>query len=284
VHQPLGPTDRPCEPIPLDYQGAPVPTKLNKLDSVPGSLFTPDPAEQPTALDRAEAARHGSDSSAMPRVLTAAPAPARPGRRYAPGRVSRVGLWLAAVLELAWVVQFVLPTGVPWPRQLFSDLEADGRPWAWLFRAAFDGADLLVIAVSAVLVVRCWRAQGPARWAWLALGVSGLAAVVDDGFAMTCVPGVSPACPLGTLPLHAPWIDQLHSVASCVAVLGMLASMAVLARRDAIARVLLTVELASTIAVGLTWLAGGPSGIPQAAELTTDAVWLVLLSGPLWSR
>jgi ubiquinol-cytochrome c reductase cytochrome b subunit len=45
VHQPLG-------PVPLDYQAAPVPKKMNKLGAagrpVPGSLFTPDPRPTPT--------------------------------------------------------------------------------------------------------------------------------------------------------------------------------------------------------------------------------------------
>ncbi|WP_086672044.1 cytochrome bc1 complex cytochrome b subunit [Amycolatopsis pretoriensis] len=49
IHQPLAGT-------PLDYQGAPVPKKMNKLGSagraVPGSLWTPDPPEETAALER----------------------------------------------------------------------------------------------------------------------------------------------------------------------------------------------------------------------------------------
>ncbi|WP_018685723.1 cytochrome b [Actinokineospora enzanensis] len=63
IHQPLGPVDEHGHPIPLEYQGAPVPKKMNKLGSagapVQGSWLTPDPAEETAALARARAAQHG---------------------------------------------------------------------------------------------------------------------------------------------------------------------------------------------------------------------------------
>ncbi|HEX2299662.1 MAG TPA: cytochrome b, partial [Pseudonocardiaceae bacterium] len=43
--------------IPLEYQGTPVPKRMNQLGiggaPVPGSLLTPDPAEQTVALEKA---------------------------------------------------------------------------------------------------------------------------------------------------------------------------------------------------------------------------------------
>ncbi|MGX7826918.1 cytochrome bc1 complex cytochrome b subunit [Actinokineospora sp. 24-640] len=63
VHQPLGPVDDHGHPIPLEYQGAPVPKKMNKLGSagepVQGSWLSPDPPEETVALARARAAQHG---------------------------------------------------------------------------------------------------------------------------------------------------------------------------------------------------------------------------------
>ncbi len=57
VHQPLGGVDEHGHPIPLEYQGARVPKRMNQLGSagspVPGSLFRPDPPEQTRALERA---------------------------------------------------------------------------------------------------------------------------------------------------------------------------------------------------------------------------------------
>jgi ubiquinol-cytochrome c reductase cytochrome b subunit len=64
IHQPLGPVDDHGHPVPLDYQGATVPKKMNKLGSaghpVPGSLWSPDPAEETAALER-ERSGHDTD-------------------------------------------------------------------------------------------------------------------------------------------------------------------------------------------------------------------------------
>ncbi|MEV6389098.1 cytochrome bc1 complex cytochrome b subunit [Nocardia xishanensis] len=50
VHQPLGPVDDHGHPLPLEYQGAPVPKKMNKLGSAgkpgTGSFLRPDPREE----------------------------------------------------------------------------------------------------------------------------------------------------------------------------------------------------------------------------------------------
>ncbi|MDG3011942.1 cytochrome bc complex cytochrome b subunit [Rhodococcus sp. D2-41] len=58
VHQPLGGVDEHGHAIPLEYQGAAVPKKMNKLGSAGrpgrGSWLTADPAEEAAALDRAD--------------------------------------------------------------------------------------------------------------------------------------------------------------------------------------------------------------------------------------
>lgn len=50
VHQPLGPVDDHGHPIPLEYQGAPVPKKMSKLGSAgkpgTGSFLRPDPVQE----------------------------------------------------------------------------------------------------------------------------------------------------------------------------------------------------------------------------------------------
>jgi ubiquinol-cytochrome c reductase cytochrome b subunit len=69
VHQPLGGVDEHGHPIPLQYQGAPVPKRMNQLGAggspVPGSLLRPDPPDETAAAERAravEAAVSGSGS------------------------------------------------------------------------------------------------------------------------------------------------------------------------------------------------------------------------------
>ncbi len=58
VHQPLGPVDEHGHPIPLEYQGAPLPKKLNKLGAAGrparGGWLTADPDDEARALDDAE--------------------------------------------------------------------------------------------------------------------------------------------------------------------------------------------------------------------------------------
>ncbi|AIJ25214.1 cytochrome bc1 complex cytochrome b subunit [Amycolatopsis methanolica] len=63
IHQPLGGVDDHGHAIPLEYQGAAVPKKMNKLGAagraVPGTLLAPDPVEETSALDRARGDGHG---------------------------------------------------------------------------------------------------------------------------------------------------------------------------------------------------------------------------------
>ncbi|WP_235681538.1 cytochrome bc1 complex cytochrome b subunit [Tomitella gaofuii] len=58
VHQPLGPVDEHGHPIPLEYQGAQLPKKLNKLGvagrSTRGSWLAADPEDEARVLDEAE--------------------------------------------------------------------------------------------------------------------------------------------------------------------------------------------------------------------------------------
>ncbi|MDV2475221.1 cytochrome bc1 complex cytochrome b subunit [Rhodococcus zopfii] len=62
IHQPLGPVDEHGHPIPLEYQGAAVPKRMNRLGSAgkpgAGSFLSPDPADEAAAL---EAAHHEAE-------------------------------------------------------------------------------------------------------------------------------------------------------------------------------------------------------------------------------
>jgi ubiquinol-cytochrome c reductase cytochrome b subunit len=63
LHQPLGPVDDHGHPIPLEYQGAPLPKRMNKLGSAgaPGSgsfLFADPEGEQTALVEAAHASEH----------------------------------------------------------------------------------------------------------------------------------------------------------------------------------------------------------------------------------
>ncbi|CAJ1582182.1 cytochrome bc complex cytochrome b subunit [[Mycobacterium] wendilense] len=66
LHQPLGPVDEHGHPIPLEYEGAAIPKKMNKLGAAgepgSGSFLTPDPLEEHQALG---AAAHASEHRAL---------------------------------------------------------------------------------------------------------------------------------------------------------------------------------------------------------------------------
>jgi ubiquinol-cytochrome c reductase cytochrome b subunit len=68
VHQPLGGVDEHGHAIPLEYQGAPVPKRMNQLGSggtpVAGSLTGPDPLEETEALAKARAETHHEELEA----------------------------------------------------------------------------------------------------------------------------------------------------------------------------------------------------------------------------
>jgi ubiquinol-cytochrome c reductase cytochrome b subunit len=66
LHQPLGPVDEHGHPIPLEYQGAAVPKRMNKLGSAgapgTGSFLSADPASEHEALTEAE---HAAERKAL---------------------------------------------------------------------------------------------------------------------------------------------------------------------------------------------------------------------------
>jgi ubiquinol-cytochrome c reductase cytochrome b subunit len=68
VHQPLAGVDGHGHPIPLEYQGAPVPKKMNQLgmggSPVAGSLLRPDAAGETAALEQARAEEAAAEAAA----------------------------------------------------------------------------------------------------------------------------------------------------------------------------------------------------------------------------
>ncbi len=69
LHQPLGPVDEHGHPIPLEYQGAALPKRMNKLGSAgspgSGSFLRADPVEEHDALAEAE---HAAERKALTAV------------------------------------------------------------------------------------------------------------------------------------------------------------------------------------------------------------------------
>jgi ubiquinol-cytochrome c reductase cytochrome b subunit len=90
VHQPLAGSDAHGHPIPLAYQGAPVPKKMNQLGfggtPVPGSLLTPDPADETVVLERARAEQARAEEAERAARLGEQPALESEDREVLAGR------------------------------------------------------------------------------------------------------------------------------------------------------------------------------------------------------
>ena len=84
VHQPLGGVDSHGHAVPLEYQGASVPKRMNQLGSagepVPGSLLTPDPTDEAVQLQHARHEAHEQElrDREEPRELAGRPEAGRP--------------------------------------------------------------------------------------------------------------------------------------------------------------------------------------------------------------
>ena len=82
LHQPLGPVDEHGHPIPLEYQGAAVPKRMNKLGSAgapgTGSFLTADPVDAERCARRGGARRRTQGAHR----ITRAPGPQRLVQRH----------------------------------------------------------------------------------------------------------------------------------------------------------------------------------------------------------
>jgi ubiquinol-cytochrome c reductase cytochrome b subunit len=87
VHQPLAGVDSHGHAIPLAYQGAPVPKRMNQLGlggaPVAGSLLSPDPADETVALEQARAEEAAAEAAVNGHEPAEAEREARTGHRDA---------------------------------------------------------------------------------------------------------------------------------------------------------------------------------------------------------
>ncbi|MEV5376560.1 DUF998 domain-containing protein [Streptomyces nondiastaticus] len=225
--------------------------------------------------------------------MSDAPAESRPGEA-APGRVTAAGVppeepggarraaWplaVAAVTYNAWVLEFLLPTGLDPRHSYVSELYAADQPFHVLFGAVEVVTALLVAAGAVPLPHRPgsnrWSVAG--RWSLVAFAASSVADVVVP---MRCAPSVNRACEAVN-----PW----HTATSALAHAALFGSMALLvtaaargARWPLIRRwgpwVLAAALVTSVCTVGALIGRPGWHGVPQRAHLLLVGVWLALLA------
>ncbi|GGX86801.1 DUF998 domain-containing protein [Streptomyces hiroshimensis] len=214
------------------------------------------------------------------------PAPAAAGARAVP-REARPA-WLlaaAAVAYNAWLLEFLLPTGLDARHSYVSELYAADQRFHVLF-GTIEIATAVLVAVGAAPLPRPpgssrWALAG--RWALVAFASSSVADVVVP---MHCAPSVNRACEVVN-----PW----HTATSALAHAALFASMALMVTAAAggtrwplirrwgpwVLAVALTTALAT---VGPLIGRPGWHGIPQRAHLVLVGVWLALLAASLGDR
>ncbi len=127
---------------------------------------------------------------------------------------------LAAILQANFLLEHLVPTGLPWRDSLVSALSAVGQPWSWTFRVGDAGAGMLLLALLRPLRRTLPGRAGLATVVLLALFAIGLvvAAIAREN----CVPGVDAGCVVDALAGSPPFSQNWwHDVASIVSVTGI---------------------------------------------------------------
>ncbi|MEV6670269.1 DUF998 domain-containing protein [Streptomyces sp. NPDC051162] len=221
------------------------------------------------------------------------PAPAVVAPAYAravPGAVRAVRsgwpLCTAAVLYNAWVLEFVLPTGLDARHSYVSELfAADQR-----LHVLFGGIEIVTALLIAVGAAPCVLPRGgpvPAdrwatggRWALVAFAVSSVADVL---LPMRCAPSVNRACE-AVNPWHTGTSALAHAALFASMTLFIVASRAAGGRWPLVRRwapwVLGSALVTALATVGPLFGRPGWHGVPQRAHLLLVGVWLVLLAVP----
>lgn len=229
----------------------------------------------------------------MSRPPAPAPAAVAPGTapahaRAVPGAVRAVRsgwpLFTAAVLYNAWVLEFVLPTGLDARHSYVSELFAADQRLHVLFGGIEIVTALLIAAGAAPRVppdgsrvpADRWATGG--RWALVAFAASSVADVL---LPMRCAPSVNPACE-AVNPWHTGTSALAHAALFASMALFIVASRAAGGRWPLVRRwgpwVLGTALVTALATVGPLFGRPGWHGVPQRAHLVLVGVWLVLLA------
>lgn len=140
---------------------------------------------------------------------------------------------VAALLQVGFLLELVLPGPLSVTSSQVSELSAPGQPGAWLFRTFDVLTGLLVLAI----VPGWWAVRRSVAVALACYGVGLAFAALAPA---SCADSLQPTCLSSRLPGPAlTWQDNVHDVGSIVSVLGLLLGAALAAwalRRPAPAR------------------------------------------------
>ncbi|CAM3811993.1 hypothetical protein GCM10009799_07240 [Nocardiopsis rhodophaea] len=231
-------------------------------------------------------------SSADPPGRPAETTSAAPVGRAA-ARVGRIAAIATAVSYSAWLVEFVLPTGIDPGLSFVSELSAADAPFGALFRATDRVSG--VLAIVCALAGLAWGSRG--RWSrvlWLGLLLFGGATFADTILTMDCMVSADAVCAAKERAGELSAAHTAHSYSSSVSGTAGLVGAGALALHQRGSRAagpvwaLFATQLAAMAAVLVLLAIGGGQpvdglGIAQRVQIGAVAAWLVavgVLSGP----
>ena len=143
-------------------------------------------------------------------------------------RASRVLAVLGVAAYNWWIVVALSGRLMTSTNELFSDLEAQGRPHALVFQHLDLAAGICFLAA---LLLRGPSADGERRGEYPWMLAFALAGVVGGRFAYACPEGLSRACRSAEWQLELPWHHYVHVLAGIVELTAATVAIALAWRR-----------------------------------------------------
>jgi hypothetical protein len=198
----------------------------------------------------------------------------------------------AALLNLSFVAESLLPGPLRAGSTVVSDLSVPGQPWSWAFRLADAGSALCLLALCLLALrrpsPRRQRApsRSPALWrlGWVATAAFAGSTLVASVVTETCAPATDPSCRDNLAVASS--ADIVHdAVSSGGTLFGVLAALAfaVVLRRTRWLAALHGTAFAVAASSGLMFVVlqarpdDGVSGWVQRVQILALSAWFVVL-------
>ncbi|HEY1176875.1 MAG TPA: DUF998 domain-containing protein [Phytomonospora sp.] len=198
------------------------------------------------------------------------------------GTIAFAAMVVAAITYLTWIFGEALNPALDPVTSYVSELAADDQPHEWFFRIG----DVLTGSIAGtVAILRVKGAHGARFAGWVAVIVFGVATLLDAGpFTLTCAPSIDADCKAAEQAGTLPFPDDVHTVASVIATLALVAAAFAFALHSGSATrwALAGLVAATSLAVAVVVLTGNDVGIAQRIQLLGFSAWLAALGW--WQR
>lgn len=229
-----------------------------------------------------------ADESGAVAVLERDHAPVRVRFRLARSLIA-AAVAVAGVCYSSWIMEFVLPIHLNPIRSFLSELDAEGRPYRWVFDLGDTIAGSLTL-ISAVAAMFVFSRRRLSTVGWVALGCFGASTIADAQWPLhTC----SAPCPPSDSGMF-PQLHQIHALTSTLAVTSIFVAMIAFSvaafryRRWPILRhsglwILIIGSAATAWMLIADNLPGNYAlGIAQRIQVGSMSLWLIALAVQIW--